>query len=237
MSSPTDDISIWPDGHRSDQALVSVSTLSSPELIGKEIMMGKLVVTEFMSLDGIIEDPGGAEGTPHGGWSFRFPTPEGQQYKYEELLASDVQLLGRVTYEGFAAAWPQMEEATGEFGKRMNNMPKVVVSTTLTEPEWNNTTVISGNVAAEVARLKEHYQGDVLVSASATLVDTLREHDLVDEYRLMVHPVVLGSGKRLFKKGAAGTGLTLVDCRKVGPDVLLLIYRPASKEGNGVPAS
>ena len=189
--------------------------------------MGKLVVTEFMTLDGIIEDPGGAEGTPHGGWSFGSPAPESQQYKFEELQASDVQLLGRVTYEGFAAAWPQMEEATGEFGQKMNRMPKVVVSTTLTDPAWNNTTVIASDVPGQVTKLKEQYEGDVLVSASATLVDTLRAHDLVDEYHLMVHPVVLGQGKRLFKEDAAGTRLELADSRKVGPDVLLLTYRPA----------
>lgn len=192
--------------------------------------MGKLVVTEFVSLDGIIEDPGGAEGTPQGGWTFRFPAPEGQQYKFDELQASDVQLLGRVTYEGFAAAWPGLEEAAGDFARRMNAMPKVVVSTTLTEATWNNTTIIAGNVASEVARLKDQYEGDVLVAGSATLVDTLRELDLVDEYRLMVHPVVLGTGKRLFRDGAAGTDLQLVDSRKVGPDVLLLTYRPASKQ-------
>ena len=189
--------------------------------------MGKLIVTEFITLDGVIEDPGGAEGTPHGGWSLRYPTPDGQAFKFEELLASDVQLMGRVTYEEFAAAWPAMEETTGEFGKRMNNMPKVVVSTTLTDPAWKNTTVISDDVVAEVAKLKKQYEGDVLVPASATLVDTLRVHDLVDEYHLMVHPVVLGSGKRLFKDSAAVTELTLTDCRKVGPDVLLMIYRPA----------
>jgi dihydrofolate reductase len=199
--------------------------------------MGKLIVTEFVTLDGVIEDPGGAEGTPHGGWSLRFPTPDGQAFKFEELLASDVQLMGRVTYEEFAAAWPAMEETTGEFGKRMNNMPKVVVSTTLTDPAWKNTMVISEDVVAEVAKLKERYQGDVLVPASATLVDTLRVHDLVDEYHLMVHPVVLGSGKRLFQDSAAVTELTLTDCRKVGPDVLLLIYRPANREpGSASPA-
>jgi len=191
--------------------------------------MGKLIVTEFISLDGIIEDPGGAEGYAHGGWSFRSPAPDSETFKFEELQAADVQLMGRVTYDGFAAAWPAMEEATGEFGRKMNNMPKVVVSTTLTNPEWKNTTVISGNVAAEVARLKEQYAGDVLVPASATLVETLREHDLVDEYRLMVHPVVLGSGKRLFKEGAGGTELELVESRTMGPSVLLLIYRPAGR--------
>ena len=190
--------------------------------------MGKLIVTEFVSLDGIIEDPGGSEGTEQGGWSFRHPAPDSEQFKAEELRDSDVQLLGRVTYEGFAAAWPAMEEATGDFGKKMNAMPKVVVSTTLTEPAWNNTTVVSGSVTDEVARLKAQYDGDILVQGSATLVETLNEQDLVDEYHLMVHPVVLGRGKRLFGNGAAGTDLELVDSRKVGPNVLLLIYRPAS---------
>jgi dihydrofolate reductase len=194
----------------------------------QEMTMGKLVVTEFMSLDGIIEDPGGAEGTKYGGWSFRHPAPEGQQFKGDELRDSDAQLLGRVTYEGFAAAWPGMEESAGEYGKKMNAMPKFVVSTTLTEARWNNTTIISGNVAGEVTRLKARYEGDILVQGSATLAQTLAEHGLVDEYHLMVHPVVLGSGKRLFASGAAGTDLELVECRKAGPDVLLLIYRPAS---------
>jgi len=190
------------------------------------MVMGKLVVSEFISLDGVIEDPGGAEGTPIGGWAMRFPAPDGQQFKFEELVASDVQLLGRVTYEEFAAAWPAMEETTGEFGERMNGMPKVVVSTTVTEPTWKNTTVISEDVADEVARLKERYAGDVLVAGSATLAGFLREHDLVDEYRLMVHPVVLGSGKRLFAEAGDTTDLRLVESRNVGPDVLLLVYRP-----------
>jgi dihydrofolate reductase len=202
----------------------------------QEITMGKLVVTEFISLDGIIEDPGGSEGSEHGGWSFRHPAPGGEQFKGDELRDSDVQLLGRVTYEGFAAAWPAMEEATGDYGKKMNAMPKVVVSTTLTEPTWNNTTIISGNVADEVARLKAQYDGDILVQGSATLVQTLAEHGLVDEYRLMVHPVVLGTGKRLFSGSAAGTDLQLAESRKVGPDVLLLVYRPASGEA-GAPAA
>ena len=189
--------------------------------------MGKLVVSEFVSLDGIIEDPGGAEGYAQGGWSFRNPTPEGDQFKLEELRDADVLLMGRVTYQGFAAAWPAMEDTTGEFGKKMNAMPKVVATTTLTEATWKNTTILSGDVPAGVAELKRRYDGDVLVYASATLAETLREHDLIDEYRLMVHPVVLGSGKRLFKEGAAGTGLRLIDHRKAGPDVLLLMYAPA----------
>jgi dihydrofolate reductase len=157
----------------------------------------------------------------------RFPAPDGQQFKFDELVAADVQLLGRLTYEGFAAAWPAMEESAGEFGRLMNSMPKVVVSTTLTDPTWKNTTVISDDIPGEVARLKQQYSGDVLVAGSASLVATLRAHDLVDEYRLMVHPVVLGSGKRLFSEAADVTDLHLVESRNVGPDVLLVIYRPA----------
>src|ERR1700730_1702061 len=189
--------------------------------------MGKLLVSEFISLDGIIEDPGGAEGYAHGGGSFRNPTPDGDQFKLEELRAADVLLLGRVTYQGCAAAWPGMEDTTGEFGKKMNAMPKVVVTTTLTEATWNNTTIISGNLAAEVGRLKERYQGDILVAGSPTLVHALTRLGLVDEYRLLVHPVVVGKGKRLFGEDNAGTDLELVESRKAGPDVLLLIYRPA----------
>ncbi|RIQ19540.1 dihydrofolate reductase family protein [Jiangella rhizosphaerae] len=191
--------------------------------------MGKVVVSEFMSLDGVVEDPGGGEGTEFGGWTFRFPTPDGQQFKFEELRAADVQLLGRVTYEGFAAAWPGMKETTGEFGVKMNEMPKVVVSTTLTEPTWENTTVVADDVPGAVAELKSRYEGDVLVAGSPTLVATLREHDLVDEYRLMVHPVVLGRGRRLFADGVAPGDLSLVESRAVGPDVLLLTYRPAGR--------
>ncbi|WP_238009839.1 dihydrofolate reductase family protein [Dactylosporangium sp. AC04546] len=192
--------------------------------------MGKLVVSEFISLDGVVEDPGGGEGTAFGGWTFRFPADDGQRFKFEELLASDVQLLGRVTYEGFAAAWPAMEETTGEFGAKMNAMPKVVVSTTLTDPAWKNTTVDSGaDLPGLVAGLKERYAGDILVAGSASLVAALREHDLVDEYRLMLHPVVVGPGKRLFADGSTPADLALAECRPVGPDVLLLTYRPANR--------
>ncbi len=187
--------------------------------------MGRLVVSEFISLDGVITDPGGAEGTAQGGWSFRHPTPEGERIKYDELMAADVQLLGRVTYEGFAAVWPQLEEQTGDFGARMNAMPKVVVSTTLTNPTWTNTTVISHDVAAEVAALVGRYDGDILVSGSATLVGFLHDHGLVDEYRLMVHPVVLGEGRRLFPTGVAPRDLALGAVTPAGPDVVLLTYR------------
>ena len=191
--------------------------------------MGKVVVSEFITLDGVIEDPGGAEGTEFGGWSFRFPAEEGQQFKHEELMASDVQLMGRITYEEFAQAWPAMEESAGEFGAKMNGMPKVVVSTTLSNPAWKNTTVAEGDHPSAVATLKEEYAGDILVPGSATLIESLREHDLVDEYRLMMHPVVLGQGKRLFKEGSTPVDLALVEIRKAGPDVQLLIYRPANR--------
>ena len=191
--------------------------------------MAKVVVSEFITLDGVIEDPGGAEGTEFGGWSLRFPTEKGQQFKYEELMASDVQLMGRVTYEEFAQAWPAMEEVAGDFGAKMNTMPKVVVSTTLTNPEWKNSIVAGGDLPTTVASLKEQYDGDILVPGSALLIESLREHDLVDEYRLMVHPVVLGQGKKLFQEGSTPVDLALIETRKAGPDVQLLIYRPTNR--------
>jgi dihydrofolate reductase len=189
--------------------------------------VGKVVVSEFILLDGVIEDPG-AEGTEFGGWTFRFPADDGQQFKFEEVMASDVQLMGRVTYEEFAAAWPAMAETTGEFGAKMNTMPKVVVSTSLADPAWTNTTVATGDdLPSTVAELKEQYDGDILVPGSATFVGSLNEHDLIDEHRLMVHPVVLGQGKRLFQDGSTAVDLSLVEARNVGPDVQLVIYRTA----------
>jgi dihydrofolate reductase len=188
--------------------------------------VGKLIVTEFITLDGVVEDPGGAEGTPFGGWSIRFSAPGSQEFKFEELQAGDVQLLGRVTYEEFASAWPAMEEVAGEFGKKMNGMPKVVVSTTLTEATWKNSTIVSGDLPGTVKELKSQYTGDILVAGSPTLVNGLRADDLVDEYRLMVYPIVVGQGKRLFDDRAPGTSLELVSSRSFG-DVALLTYRPA----------
>ena len=188
--------------------------------------MGKLVVSEFISVDGIVEDPGGSEGTPQGGWSFRHPAPGSEAFKLDELKAGDALLLGRVTYDGFAAAWPAMEETTGDFGPRMNSMPKFVVSTTLTEATWRNSTIISGDVPIQVAKLKEQYDGDILVYGSATLVDTLRQNGLIDEYRLMIHPVLVGSGKRLFREGSVPGDLALVESLSVGPDVTVLTYAP-----------
>jgi dihydrofolate reductase len=199
-------------------------------MIRQEALMGKLIVTEFITLDGVIEAPGGGEPFEHGGWSFEFEQgDDGMQFKFGELMAADAQLLGRVTYEGFAKAWPTMPD-TGEFGERMNGMPKYVVSTTLSDDEadWSNSTVIRDDVPGAVARLKQDTSGDILVAGSARLVQTLAEHDLVDEYRLMVFPIVLGSGKRLFGDGVAKTKLRLADSKPVGPDgVLVLTYEPA----------
>jgi dihydrofolate reductase len=183
--------------------------------------MGKLVVTEFITLDGVIEDPGGGETFDRGGWAFKFDRgPEGDKFKFDELAASDAQLLGRVTYEGFAKAWPSME-GTGEFGEKMNAMPKFVVSTTLENPEWNNTSVIRD--VAEVAKLKEQYEGDILVAGSAKLVQSLVEHDLVDELRLMVFPVVLGAGKRLFADAEQTKALKVVETKPAGETVILTL--------------
>jgi dihydrofolate reductase len=178
--------------------------------------MGKLVVTEFVSVDGVFEDPGGSEDYEHGGWTFEYDRgDDGNRFKLDELMEAEVQLLGRATYEGFAAAWPARE---GEFAEKLNNDPKYVVSTTLEDPEWQNTTVISGDVPEQIARLKERTAGSILVAGSGTLVRTLLEHDLVDELRLMVFPTVLGRGKRLFPDGIDRLKLELAETKTVGPD-------------------
>src|SRR6059058_1657041 len=178
--------------------------------------MGKLVVTEFVSIDGVFEDPGGAENYEHGGWTFEYDRGEdGNKFKLDELMEAEVQLFGRVTYEGFAAAWPSRE---GGFADKINSAPKYVVSSTLKDPEWRNTTVISGNVVAEIAELKAQSTGDILVAGSGTLVGTLLGADLVDELRLMVFPTVLGRGKRLYPDGIDRLKLKLTESRQVGPD-------------------
>jgi dihydrofolate reductase len=191
----------------------------------------KVVVTEFVSLDGVMEDPG---------WTFQFSSEEQERYKLTELAASDALLLGRVTYEGFAAAWPNMmEQYEGprqaelqEFADMMNGYPKHVVSTTLQEPlEWNNSTLIKGDVSEEVAGLKQKPGKDILVFGSADLVRTLMEHDLIDEYRLMVFPVVVGKGKRLFGDGTDTKVLELVGTETFGPGVVVLTYRPPGRDG------
>lgn len=191
--------------------------------------MRKVIVSEYVTLDGIMEDPGGAEGFKYGGWSFQFWSEEAAKYKFDELFASDALLLGRVTYQGFAKAWPTITDEAG-FADRMNNLPKFVVSTTLEVVAWNNSTLIKENIAEEVARLKQQPGQDILVAGSGDLVHTLMQSDLIDEYRLMVHPVVLGSGKRLFTEGTNTLKLQLLETKTFSSGVVVLTYRPVSKE-------
>jgi dihydrofolate reductase len=183
--------------------------------------MRKLIVTEYLTLDGVFEEPG------H--WSFEYFNDEAMQYKRDELFSSDVQLLGRVTYEGFAKAWPTMPD-TGDFGERMNSMPKYVVSTTLTNAEWQNSTIISKNVAEEIKKLKDQSGQNILVAGSGKLVHTLMQNDLVDEFRFMIHPLILGSGKRLFPEGTEKCKLTLVETRAFKSGIVVLHYHPDRRQ-------
>ena len=184
--------------------------------------MGRIVITEFMSLDGVVEDPGGSEDFKYGGWSFEFQRgEEGDAFKLEETRNSKALLLGRVTYEGFAEAWPSRD---GEFADLFNSMPKYVVSSTLKDPEWTNTTVIEDDLAEEVAKLRDSHDGDVTVHGSVQLAQALIAHDLVDELRLMVFPVVLGAGKRLFGDPGDKKKLRLVGSKVVGDGVAILTY-------------
>src|SRR5438067_7176737 len=188
--------------------------------------MGHIVGSELGSLDGVMQGPGGAEGYEHGGWTFEIERGEGgDKFKLDETMESDALLLGRVTYEGFAAARPSRE---GEFADKFNSMPKYVVSSTLDHPEWSNTTVLKGDVAEEVAKLRREGDGNIVVHGSGQLVQTLLEHDLVDELRLMVFPVVLGSGQRLFGDTSDKKRLELVDSRTVGDGVAILVYKRAA---------
>ncbi len=185
--------------------------------------MGKLVVTEFITVDGVIEDPGGSEGHERGGWAFQFERGEdGDKFKLDELMNADAQLLGRRTYEGFAAAWPERTDEMG-FAEKMNSMPKYVVSTTMSAADWNNTTVL-GDVG-DVAGVKEQYDGDVLVAGSATLVQGLVGAGLVDELRLMIFPVVLGAGKRLFADGIPRQPFRVVDTKQAGETAIVTLER------------
>ena len=188
--------------------------------------MGRIVVTEFISLDGVVEDPGGSEDFKYGGWTFEFDRgEEGGKFKVDETMRSEAQLLGRVTYEGFAAAWPSRE---GEFADRFNTMPKYVVSSTLKDPEWQNTTVLEGDPVEALTKLREETDGDLLVAGSVQLVQTLIEHDLVDELRLMVFPIVVGQGRHLFGDQRGPSKLRLADSKTVGPDgVVVLTYERA----------
>jgi dihydrofolate reductase len=178
--------------------------------------MSRIVVSQFITLDGVVEDPGGSEGHERGGWAFQFERgPDGDKFKLDEVMASEALLLGRVTYEGFAAAWPSRE---GEFADKFNTMPKYVVSSTLENPEWNNSTVIGVN---DIARLRDQGEGDILVNGSVQLVRDLAERGLVDEYRLMVFPVVLGRGKKLFAEDGGRHPLSVVEARPAGEVVIL----------------
>ena len=186
--------------------------------------MGRIVVTEFVSLDGVMQAPGG-EDFKYKGWSFDFDRgEEGNKFKLDETLESEALLLGRVTYEGFAAAWPSRD---GEFADKFNSMPKFVVSSTLEDPEWNNSTVLKGDVVDEVSKLKEQHDGDIYVHGSAQLVQTLVENNLVDELHLMVFPVILGTGKRIFGETSDMKRLRLADSKTVGDGVAILTYQTA----------
>ena len=196
--------------------------------------MGRIIVTEFISLDGVIEAPGGGEKFKHAGWTFKFNRGEdGDKFKVDETLSSAALLLGRVTYEGFAAAWPTRD---GEFADKFNAMPKYVVSATLTKPTWNNSTVLKGDVADQVAKLKQKQPGNIVVHGSARLVQTLLEHDLVDELRLMVFPVVLGTGKRLFGEASDMKTLRLTNSKVVGDGVAIFTYEPVRAKATAAAA-
>ena len=183
----------------------------------------RLIVSEFVTLDGVMEAPGGEEGHPHSGWVFDFMSQEQERYKLDEVMEAEALLLGRVTYEGFAGAWPQR---SGPFADKMNGMSKYVVSTTLENPEWNNTTVMRD--VKEVAGVKDEDGGPILVAGSRTLVQGLMEHGLIDEFRLMIFPVVLGSGARLFPETPEKTPLELADTRTFESGVVVQSYNTAA---------
>ena len=189
-------------------------------------MMRKLSVSTLVTLDGVVQDPGGFGETPHGGWSGPFFNDQAVQHAYEHLMACDAFLLGRETYELFKEYWQQVHE--GEYAARMNSIPKFVASTTLSEPlEWN-ASLIDGDVAEEVAKLKQQAGKEILMYGSPTLMRTLAEHDLLDEYQFWVHPLVLGSGKRLFGDGFEQTSLKLIETKPLNTGVVILTYQPAS---------
>ncbi len=184
--------------------------------------MGRIVVTEYISVDGIVEAPSGTESFERVGWTDGFSRgPEGDQFKWEETRTSDALLLGRVTYDGFAAVWPTFE---GEFADKFNSMPKYVISSTLEAPEWNNTTVLRGDVVDEVSKLREMYEGDIVVHGSPQLAQTLIEHDLVDAIHLQVYPIIVGAGKRLFADTSTTKRMNLTEAKTVGDGVQILIY-------------
>src|SRR5258708_6016964 len=189
--------------------------------------MGRIYVTEFISLDGVMQDPGGDSKWKHAGWSFKISRgEEGDRFKFDETRETEALLLGRVTYEGFAAAWPHVP---GEFGDLFNNMPKYVVSKTLEKADWKNSTILKGDVVKEVSALKQRLKGNIGVHGSARLAQTLLEHDLVDELRLMGYPVILGSGKRLFGETTDKKSFKLAESPPVGYCVAILIHKAACR--------
>jgi dihydrofolate reductase len=188
--------------------------------------MGRIVVTEFVSLDGVMQAPGG-EDFKYPGWSFEFDRGEdGNQFKLDEALEAEALLIGRVTYESFAGAWPSRE---GDFADKFNNMPKYLVSSTITDPDWNNTTLLEGDVVEAVTKLRQEVDGDIQVPGSRRLVQELIEHDLVDELHLMVFPVVLGTGDRMFGETTDKKTMRLKESRTVGEGILVLIYERAEE--------
>ncbi|MEA2656310.1 MAG: hypothetical protein QOI23_1675 [Chloroflexota bacterium] len=189
--------------------------------------MRKVVASTFVTLDGVFEDPGGAEGFDLGGWSFKYVgrSEDDQNYQADLLRETDALLLGKVTYEGFAKAWPAMKDG-GWYAEKMNSMPKYVVSSTLNNAEWNNSTIIKSDVAKEVAKLKQQPGQNILIFGSGELINGLLRHQMIDELRLLVHPVVLGRGKRLFAEGSP-VGLTVTDAKVFGSGVVLIKYEPA----------
>jgi dihydrofolate reductase len=190
--------------------------------------MGRIIVTEYISIDGVIEAPGGGEDFKHGGWVFETDRGEaGEKFKLDETMNSEALLLGRVTYEGFAAVWPTMQ---GAFADKFNTMPKYVVSSTLKEAGWNNSTILKGDVVVEASRLRQRLDGNIVVHGSPQLARTLIEHDLVDELRLMVYPVILGAGKRLFADTADQKRMRLTDATMVGAGIAILTYEPGAKQ-------
>lgn len=190
--------------------------------------MRKIIVSEFLTLDGVMQDPGGVGEIEGGGWNIPYVDEEFGKYKFDELSASDALLLGRVTYEGFAAAWPEAShtETEGEYATMMNSYPKYVVSTTLDKVVWNNSHLIKDNLVEEVSKLKQQPGKGILIFGSGELVQTLMQRGLIDEYHLQVHPVVLGNGKRLFKDGNNAT-LKLVETKPFSSGMVVLVYRPA----------
>jgi len=190
-------------------------------------MPARIVVTEFVSLDGVMEAPGGEPGFKYPGWTFEFDRgDDGNQFKLDETRQADALLLGRRTYESFAGAWPQRE---GEFAEKFNSMPKFVVSTTLKDAEWNNTTVLSsGDATAQVRELKQAFDGELQVPGSHRLVQELIESDLVDQINLMVFPVILGTGKKAFTETSERRNLRLTESKVVGDGIAVLIYDRAA---------